>query len=69
MISSPRIGIITYEVIFGDEYGGQGKFHELLGFLDIRGYRFIGFYNMAHDHHGNCTFCDAIFSATPASRH
>jgi len=61
MISSHSIGIITCEVIFDDEYEGQGTYHELLAFLDNRGYRFMGFYNMARSREGACTFCDAIF--------
>lgn len=61
MISEHKVGLITCEIIFDDEYDGQGSFHELLGFLDTRGYRFMGFYNMARNREGECTFCDAIF--------
>ncbi|KAB2637961.1 MAG: FkbM family methyltransferase [Verrucomicrobia bacterium] len=62
MIASHRIGLITCEVIFDQEYDGQGRFHELLGFLDAHGYIFMGFYNMARNRQNECTFCDAIFS-------
>lgn len=65
LISTHRIGLITCEVIFDLEYDGQGKFHELLAFLDAYGYRFLGFYNMARNRKNECTFCDAIFSCPP----
>jgi FkbM family methyltransferase len=62
MISSYQIGLITCEVIFDQEYDGQGKFHEILKFLDAHGYQLIGFYNMARTSQGLCTYCDVIFS-------
>jgi FkbM family methyltransferase len=68
MISSHKIDVITCEVIFDDEYDGQGKFHELMGFLDSRGYHFIGFYNMARNTAQECTFCDAVFRIPPSKR-
>jgi FkbM family methyltransferase len=61
MISSHQIGLVSCEIIFDHEYDGQDKYHELLGFMDAHGYHFIGFYNMARDSNGRCTFCDAIF--------
>lgn len=68
MISSHQIGIVSCEVIFDREYDGQGTFHELLGFLDSRGYRFMGFYNMARNRDNECTFSDAIFCSPPEKR-
>ena len=65
MISSHRIGLVTCEVIFDQEYDGQGKFHELLGFLDSFDYRLVGFYNMSRNRQNECTYCDAIFSCPP----
>jgi hypothetical protein len=62
MISSHQVGLITCEVIFDQEYDGQGKFHELLKFLDDRGYHLIGFYNMSRTRANDCTYCDVIFS-------
>jgi len=61
MISGHHIGVIACEVIFDDEYDGQGSFHELLGFLDTHGYCFMGFYNTQRNRKQECTFCDAIF--------
>jgi FkbM family methyltransferase len=61
MISGHKIDIITCEVIFDDEYDGQGKYHDLMAFLDTRGYQLIGFYNMARNQTQECTFCDAVF--------
>jgi FkbM family methyltransferase len=61
MISTHQVGLITCEVIFDQEYDGQGKFHELLGYLDSFGYRLIGFYNMSRAHDNACTYCDVIF--------
>ena len=68
LIASHRIGLITCEVIFDREYDGQGKFHELLGFLDDYGYRLLGFYNMSRNSQNECTYCDVIFSSFPKSR-
>ena len=65
MISSHKIRVITCEVIFDDEYDGQGRFHELMAFLDLRGYLFMGFYNMARNQKQECTFCDAVFLRPP----
>jgi FkbM family methyltransferase len=65
MISSHQVGLITCEVIFDQEYDGQGKFHELLKFLDARGYQLIGFYNMSRTRTNVCTYCDVIFSRPP----
>lgn len=65
MIGNHKIGVITCEVIFDDEYEGQGRFHELMAFLDTRGYRFMGFNNMARNTAMECTFCDAIFRRPP----
>lgn len=62
MICEHRVGIITCEVIFDREYDGQGKFHELLKFLDERGYELNGFYNMSRTRANNCTYCDVVFS-------
>jgi FkbM family methyltransferase len=62
MISSHQVGLITCEVIFDQEYDGQGKFHELLQFLDVRGYQLVGFYNMSRTRRHRCTYCDVIFS-------
>jgi FkbM family methyltransferase len=62
MISSHQVGLITCEVIFDQEYDGQGKFYELLKFLDDRGYQLIGFYNMSRTRGNVCTYCDVIFS-------
>jgi FkbM family methyltransferase len=62
MISSHQIGLITCEVIFDQEYDGQGKFHELLRFLDAYGYKLMGFYNMSRTRTNVCTYCDVIFS-------
>ncbi|QTN32166.1 FkbM family methyltransferase [Akkermansiaceae bacterium] len=61
MISSHQVGLITCEVIFDQEYDGQGRFHELLRYLDSFGYRLIGFYNMSRNRDHVCTYCDAIF--------
>ena len=61
MISEHKIEVITCEVIFDDEYDGQGRFHELMAFLDLRGYRLMGFHNMARNSELECTFCDAVF--------
>ena len=68
MIASHKIGLITCEVIFEHEYDGQGKFHELLGFLDSHDYRFMGFYNMARNFTDEATYCDAIFTRPTAKR-
>ena len=65
LIAAHRIDLITCEVIFDREYDGQGKFHELLAFLDAHDYRFMGFYNMARNRANECIFCDAIFSSPP----
>lgn len=65
LIAAHRIGLITCEVIFDREYDGQGKFHELLAFLDAHDYRFMGFYNMVRNRANECIFCDAIFSSPP----
>lgn len=67
MISSHQIGLITCEVIFDQEYDGQGKFHELLKYLDSFGYRLIGFYNMSRTGDHICTYCDVIFERPPIS--
>jgi FkbM family methyltransferase len=61
MIAGHKIAVITCEVIFDDEYDGQGRFHELMAFLDLHGYCFMGFYNMARNQKEECTFCDAVF--------
>ena len=68
MISAHQIGLVTCELIFDQEYDGQGKFHELLGFLDGYNYRLIGFYNMSRNRHNECTYCDAIFSCPPKTQ-
>lgn len=65
MISSHKIGLITCEVIFDREYDGQGTYHELFKFLDSRGYRLMGFFNMARNAARECTFCDAVFHLPP----
>jgi FkbM family methyltransferase len=65
MISNHQIGVITCEVIFDDEYEGQGRYHELMAFLDTRGYRFMGLHNMARNAAMECTFCDAVFRRPP----
>jgi FkbM family methyltransferase len=62
MISAHQIGLITCEVIFDQEYDGQGKFHELLKFLDNHGYQLVGFYNMSRTRENISTYCDVIFS-------
>jgi FkbM family methyltransferase len=62
MISGHKIAVISCEVIFDQEYDGQGKFHELLQFLDVRGYQLVGFYNMSRTRRHRCTYCDVIFS-------
>jgi hypothetical protein len=69
MISSHQVGLITCEVIFDQEYDGQGKFHELLGYLDSFGYRLIGFYNMSRTRDNACTYCDVIFERPLESHH
>lgn len=68
LISSHQIGLVTCEVIFDREYDGQGKFHELLAFLDAYDYRFMGFYNMSRNSQQECTYCDAVFSCPPEKR-
>lgn len=65
MLSEHRVGVVTCEVIFDDEYEGQGTYHELMAFLDQRGYRFMGFHNMARNSALECTFCDAVFRCQP----
>jgi FkbM family methyltransferase len=64
MIASHQVGLITCEVIFDHEYEGQGKFHELLKFLDAHNYRLMGFYNMSRTTTNACTYCDVIFSGS-----
>jgi FkbM family methyltransferase len=64
MIASHQVGLITCEVIFDHEYDGQGKFHELLKFLDAHNYRLMGFYNMSRTTTNACTYCDVIFSGS-----
>ena len=61
MIASHKIDLITCEVIFDHQYDGQGKFNELLGFLDAHDYRFMGFYNTARNSSDEATYCDTIF--------
>lgn len=68
LIAAHRVGLITCEVIFDREYDGQGKFHELLSFLDAHDYRFLGFYNMSRNRQYECTYCDVIFSCPPVKR-
>ncbi|MFM7181441.1 MAG: FkbM family methyltransferase [Verrucomicrobiales bacterium] len=67
MLANHTIGVITCEVIFDDEYEGQGRYHELMAFLDARGYRFMGFQNMARNAALECTFCDAVFRRPPSA--
>ena len=62
MLRNQQIGLVTSEMIFDDEYDGQGHAHDILGFMFRSGYRLIGFYNMARNDRHECTFCDAIFA-------
>ena len=62
MIASHKIDLITCEVIFDHQYDGQGKFNELLGFLEANDYRFMGFYNTSRNSSDEATYCDTIFT-------
>jgi hypothetical protein len=68
MISGHKVDVITCEVIFDDEYDGQGNYHDLMAFLDTRGYRLMGLYNMARNQKQECTFCDAVYHLSSSIR-
>jgi FkbM family methyltransferase len=61
MLSTGRIRVIYAEMIVAPSYKGQGKPHELMGFLDRLGYDLSGLYNLWSRNDGRLLQMDAIF--------
>jgi FkbM family methyltransferase len=61
MLSTGRIRVIYAEMIVVPSYKGQGKPHELMGFLDGLGYDLMGLYNLWSRNDGRLLQMDAIF--------
>ena len=61
MLSAGRIQLIYTEMIVAPSYKGQGKPHELMGFLDSVGYDLSGLYNLWSHNDGRLLQMDAIF--------
>lgn len=62
-LSERRAAVVICEMIFDSEYDGQGSYHDLCAFLDSKGYRLAGFYNMDRGADLGCTYCDTVFVA------
>jgi FkbM family methyltransferase len=61
MLSKGRIRAVYAEMIVVPSYKGQGKPHELIGFLDGLGYDLLGLYNLWSRNDGRLLQMDAIF--------
>jgi hypothetical protein len=61
MLSTGRIGVVYAEMIVVPSYKGQGKPHQLMGFLDGLGYDLLGLYNLWSRNDGRLLQMDAIF--------
>jgi FkbM family methyltransferase len=61
MLESGKIRVVSCEMIFDDEYEGQGSHHEIFKLMDECGFRLVGLYNMARNEARECSFCDGIF--------
>ncbi|MBA2270751.1 MAG: FkbM family methyltransferase [Chthoniobacterales bacterium] len=64
-IADGRIRLVSTEALFQLEYDGQAWFHEILGWLSMRGFALIGIYDILHDETGRALFGDALFARSP----